>query len=134
MKNKNKNKKVAVHAELRKESQTFDGWLKYEVTIKNEDGKLETVPAYGKDLQDALSRVVHDSRVKVLEEKVIKKVPETGWAVAWFLGLGLITSLIYYNVNHSHVSYYIIGSIMIYALTTLSVFNWFTLRNRSKKS
>lgn len=133
MKNKNKNKKVAVHAELRKESQTFDGWLKYEVTIKNEDGKLEKVPAYGKDLQDALSRVVHDSRVKVLEEKVIKKVPETGWAVAWFMGQALTTSLIYYNVSYSYVGYYIVGSIALYALATLSIFNWFTLRNRSKK-
>lgn len=133
MKNQKKKKKVAVHAELRKESQTFDGWLKYEVTIKNEDGKLEKVPAYGKDLQDALSRVAHDSKVKILEEKVIKRVPETGWAVAWFMGLGLITSLIYYNVNYRYVSYYIISSIVLYALTTLSIFNWFTLRNRSKK-
>lgn len=130
---KNKNKKVAINAELRKESQTFDGWLKYEVTIKNEDGTLEKVPAYGKDLQDALSRVVHDYRVKVLEEKVIKKVPETGWAVAWFMGQALMTSLIYYNVNYAYVGYYIVGSIVLYALATLSIFNWFTLKNRSKK-
>ena len=130
---KYKNKKVAINAELRKESQTFDGWLKYEVTIKNEDGTLEKVPAYGKDLQDALSRVVHDYRVKVLEEKVIKKVPETGWAVAWFMGQALMTSLIYYNVNYAYVGYYIVGSIVLYALATLSIFNWFTLKNRSKK-
>ena len=130
---KNKNKKVAINAELRKESQTFNGWLKYEVTIKNEDGTLEKVPAYGKDLQDALSRVVHDYRVKVLEEKVIKKVPETGWAVAWFMGQALMTSLIYYNVNYAYVGYYIVGSIALYALATLSIFNWFTLKNRSKK-
>ena len=130
---KNKNKKVAINAELRKESQTFNGWLKYEVTIKNEDGTLEKVPAYGKDLQDALSRVVHDYRVKVLEEKVIKKVPETGWAVAWFMGQALMTSLIYYNANDDHIGYYIVGSIALYALATLSIFNWFTLKNRSKK-
>ena len=129
---KKKNKKVAIHAELRKESQTFDGWLKYEVTIKNEDGTLEKVPAYGKDLQDALSRVVHDFRVKVLEEKVIKKVPETGWAVAWFMGLGLITSLILHNVTYNYTGYFIIGSIVLYTLTTISIFNWFTLKNKNK--
>ena len=133
MKNQKKKKKVAINAELRKESQTFDGWLKYEVTIKNEDGTLEKVPAYGKDLQDALSRVVHDYRVKVLEEKVIKKVPETGWAVAWFMGQALMTSLIYYNANDDHIGYYIVGSIALYAIATLSIFNWFTLKNRSKK-
>ena len=69
-----KRKKIAINAELRKESKSFDGWFKYEVTIKNEDGKTQVVPAYGKDLQDALSRVVHDENVKKIETKVIKKM------------------------------------------------------------
>ena len=59
-------KRKAIHAELRKESKTFEGWLKYEVTIQEEDGKTSKVPAYGKDLQDALSRVVHDEKVEKL--------------------------------------------------------------------
>ena len=84
---KNKKRRVATNATLRKESKTFDGWLKYEVEVKNEDGSVETVPAYGKDLQDALQRVVHDETVKKIETKVIRKIPETGWAFAWFLGL-----------------------------------------------
>ena len=58
----------AVHAELRKESATFNGWLKYEVTIQEEDGSIDKVPAYGKDLQDALGRVVHDEKVLRIEK------------------------------------------------------------------
>ena len=56
-----KRKAKAIHAELRKESKSFDGWLKYEITIQYPNGKTEQVPAYGKDLQDALSRVAHDN-------------------------------------------------------------------------
>ena len=129
---KKKEKRVAVHAELRKESITFDGYLKYEVTIKNENGELEKVPAYGKDLQDALSRVVHDERVINLESKIVNKLPDFGWVVAWFLGFALITSILYYNIQSKYVGFYLIGAIGLYTLSTLSITNWFTLRNKVK--
>ena len=129
---KNKKKKVAVHAELRKESIAFDGWLKYEVTIKNSEGKLEKVPAYGKDLQDALRRVVHDDKVKSIEKRVINKVPTTGWALAWFLGLCLLVILGLEITDNKHKGYWILATIVTYAFMTLSISNWFTLRNRKK--
>ena len=70
-----KQKAKVLNATLRKESETFNGYFKYEVEIENEDLSTEKVPAYGKDLQDALSRVVHDRRVeKILP--VVKKIPE----------------------------------------------------------
>ena len=62
-------KRKAVQAELRKESKTFKGWLKYEVTIQNVNGSTEVVPAYGKDLQDALSRVAHDEKIIKLQNQ-----------------------------------------------------------------
>lgn len=129
---KKKAKKIAIHAELRKESQTFNGYLKYEITVKNPDGSIEKVPAYGKGLQDALSRVVHDEIVEHLEAKVIKKVPETGWAIAWFLGMALTTSSVYYNYLGKYSGFYIIAAMGAYVITTLSVTNWFKLRNRNK--
>ena len=129
---KNKKKKVAVHAELRKESIAFDGWLKYEVTIKSSEGKLEKVPAYGKDLQDALRRVVHDDKVKSIEKRVINKVPTTGWALAWFLGLCLLVILGLEITDNKHKGYWILATIVTYAFMTLSISNWFTLRNRKK--
>lgn len=128
---KNKNKRIVVHAELRKESQTFDGYLKYEITIKNEKGKLEKIPAYGKDLQDALSRVVHDSMVDNIEKKVINKVPAGGWAVAWVLGFALIVSSISLGVDKNPGNYIIIA-LVAYAMFTVSIANWLTLRNRIK--
>jgi len=132
MKNKRKAKKIAIHADLRKESQTFDGYLKYEITIKNPDGSIEKVPAYGKGLQDALSRVVHDEKVEHIETNVIKKIPETGWAFAWFLGMCLLIILGYEITPYNYTGYWIIGTVILYAFMTLSVSNWFKLRNRSK--
>lgn len=130
---KQKLKSKAIHAELRKESKTFEGWLKYEVTIQHPNGNTEQVPAYGKDLQDALSRVVHDQKVTKLEEKIIKKIPETLLAMIWFLGMALIVSLIYNNVEHKYAGLWIVGTILAYAIGSLSINNWFTLRNRDKK-
>ena len=130
---KNKKKKVAIHVEIRKESQTFDGWLKYEVTIKNSEGELEKVPAYGKDLQDALSRVVHDDKVKTIETSIINKVPASGWAIAWFLGLAVLVLVGDLLTDHINTGYWILGIIPTYAFMTLSINNWFTLRNRNKR-
>ena len=79
-----KRKKIAINAELRKESESFDGWFKYEVTIKNEDGKTQVVPAYGKDLQDALTRTVNHDKIEKVEKK-LKSLPY------WFT-IGLYTS------------------------------------------
>lgn len=131
-KKKNKVKKIAIHAELRKESQTFDGYLKYEITIKNQDGSIEKVPAYGKDLQDALSRVVHDERVVELEKKIVKKLPETAWVIAWFLGLSLLVVLITNYSKSEYTGLWFLAIIGAYASITLSISNWFTLRNRAK--
>jgi len=128
----NKIKKKAIHAELRKESKAFDGWLKYEITIKDENGDTSKVPAYGKDLQDALSRVVHDDRVKSIEKSFISKVPTTGWALAWFLGMCLLVILGYELTPYNYTGYWILGTVLIYAFMTLSISNWFTLRNRDK--
>lgn len=126
-----KNKRKAINAELRKESKAFDGWMKYEVTVKEEDGSISKIPAYGKDLQDALRRVVHDEKVKTIEDKVINKIPETGWAFAWILGMVLLVVL-GYEIADSFIAYWIIGTVILYSLFTLSISNWFRLRNKAK--
>lgn len=130
---KQKPKSKAIHAELRKESKTFEGWLKYEITIQHPNGDTEQVPAYGKDLQDALSRVVHDQKVTNIENKIIKKIPETVWVFAWFLGMSLTVSLIYQYAEYKYAGLWIVGSILMYTLGSLSINNWFSLKNRDKR-
>ena len=62
-------KQKVINVSYRKDSQTFPEWMKYEIELLNEDGTTEKIPAYGKDLQDALSRVVHDFKVEKIEEQ-----------------------------------------------------------------
>lgn len=126
-------KRKAIHAELRKTSKTFDGWLKYEVLIENPDGSREKVPAYGRDLQDALSRVVHDDKVKKILPK-IEKVPAWLWVLLWF---GVITYVTVEINNHQEalsdwVGLIYVGSISAMTLLTITISNWFKLRNRNR--
>jgi len=85
-----KQKVIDVH--YRKDSNQFPDWMKYEVTLLNEDGSEEKIPAYGKDLQDSLSRVNHDKKVEIVEKK-FQKTPPWVWLVTWLSYMGSISAL-----------------------------------------
>ena len=128
-----KTKAKAINAILRKESNTFKGYLKYEVTIQNEDGTTELIPAYGKDLQDALSRVVHDRKIeKILP--VVNKIPDLVWVLGWFLAAALVVIYINSQIHlyKEYVGMIYIGFIALTATLTLTLTNFFTLRNKNK--
>lgn len=127
-----KMKQKVINVSYRKDSNTFEDWMKYEIEILNKDGSKELIPAYGKDLQDALSRVVHDKKVNKIETKVIKKVPETLWAFLWFLGLSGLVIGINSMIEHKYAGLWITGIIISYTFMTLSISNWFNLRNKDK--
>jgi len=61
-------KRRAIDCKLLKQSTTHDGYYKYMVTIGEKDGTIHKQPVYGKDMQDALSRLIWSERT----EKVIK--------------------------------------------------------------
>jgi hypothetical protein len=84
-------KKKAIKVEYRKDSESFPEWLKYEITILNEDGTTEKIPAYGKDLQDALSRVVHDERVDKIQNKT-NLIPWWAWVIVYFAYMTTIST------------------------------------------
>lgn len=120
-------KKKAIHAEYRKTSESFPDWLKYEITILNEDGSTEKVPAYGKDLQDALSRVVHDEKVEKLAQKT-NFIPWWGWVILWFSYLGTISYLWQVSGNTDILG---IGMLSVMSLIVVLMF-WGKERNRDK--
>lgn len=125
-------KRKAINASLRKESETFDGWLKYEVTIQNEDGSIEVVPAYGKDLQDALSRVVHDERVYKIEQKT-KRIPDIIWSMLWFgYVIGLVESIYLLSPNKDLNGVFFVSGIVFLTGVILLLKRWFRQRNISK--
>jgi hypothetical protein len=116
-----------IHAELRKQSKTFKGWLKYEVTIQYNNGSQEKVPAYGRDLQDALSRVVHDARVESITKKA-RIVPWWGWVSTWFGYLGFISAWWYRSQNTEILAGGILSGMFILLILML----WSKNRNVEK--
>jgi len=59
-----KERRRAIHADLIRESKDNPGYYRYNITIKEVDGTVHDVPAYGKDLEDAIERLVWNERVE----------------------------------------------------------------------
>lgn len=83
-------KSKVIKVDYRKESESFPDWVKYEITLLNEDGSEESIPAYGKDLQHALSRVVKSRKSFHLKEKT-KKIPQEVWILLTFVYITMIS-------------------------------------------
>jgi hypothetical protein len=126
-------KQKVINVEYRKDSNTFPEWMKYEVTILNEDGTTQKIPAYGKDLQDALSRVVHDKKVEKLEKRT-KRIPDIVWVVLWFGYVLGWTALTYEISEYGKFDgiFFLIGIGLITSFT-LRAQAWFRLRNRDRQ-
>ncbi len=123
-------KQKVIDVKYRKESKTFPEWMKYEVTLLNEDGTKAKIPAYGKDLQDALSRVVHDTKV----EKVTKhasKFPWWGWAVLWFAYIGGVASITW--ISPSNNSGWVFGIGMIIPVVIVTLLNRWSIEKHKDK-
>lgn len=125
-------KQKVINATYRKDSETFPDWLKYEVELLNEDGSIDTIPAYGKDLQDALSRVVHDKRVDKVEKQT-KRIPDIVWVILWF-GYILGWTLLTYEVSdyRKFDGLFFIGGIALITGVTVWAKAWFRKRNRDR--
>jgi hypothetical protein len=59
-----KSRRKAIKAELIRASKDHPGYFKYKVTIEEVDGTVHDVPAYGKDMQDAIERLVWVERIE----------------------------------------------------------------------
>ena len=70
-KQKNKfDRRRALNCKLIRPSRTNKGYYKYQVTIGEKDGTVHTEPAYGKDMQDAISRLINIERTNRFENKL----------------------------------------------------------------
>ena len=125
-------KQKVINATYRKDSQAFPDWLKYEVELLNEDGSIDKIPAYGKDLQDALSRVVHDQRVDKVEKQT-KRIPDLVWVILWFGYISGWTMLTYEISDYRKFDgLFFIGGIALITGVTVWAKAWFRKRNRDR--
>jgi len=71
--NKHKHKfdrRRALECKLVEKSKSNPGYLKYMITIGEKDGTIHTQPAYGKDMQSALSRLLKIELTGKVERKL----------------------------------------------------------------
>lgn len=66
-----KQRRKAIEAKLIGESKTSPGYFKYQFTILELDGTEHIMPAYGKDMEDALERLVWTERTKTKSFDVV---------------------------------------------------------------
>ena len=59
-----KPRRMAIKAEWQRDSNSAPGFNKYFITIRETDGTELRMPAYGRDMQDALSRLVKTERAE----------------------------------------------------------------------
>ena len=121
-------KQKVIDVKYRKESKTFPDWMKYEITLLNEDGSTEKHPAYGKDLQDALSRVVHDQKVTKVQTTT-SKFPWWGWAIVWFIYIGGLA--VYTSTSRDNGLVFGVGMTLPVVLVTL-LNRWSIEKNKDK--
>jgi len=121
-------KQKVIDVKYRKESKTFPDWMKYEITLLNENGSTEKHPAYGKDLQDALSRVVHDQKVTKVQTST-SKFPWWGWAIIWFIYIGGLA--VYTSTSRDNGLVFGVGMTLPVVLVTL-LNRWSIEKNKDK--
>lgn len=111
-----KNRRKAINCVMLEESKTSPGYFKYQITIREKNGDEHIVPAYGKDMQDAIERLIWNERIdKVTETKVVLPL----YAISLILIVSFSGFLGVINDN----PYWILGGLitvgLIVSLTTL---------------
>jgi len=84
-----KTRRKAIDCTLIRESKDHPGYFKYQVTIQEIDGTTHVVPAYGKDMEDALERLVWSER----KEKIVKKKATTPILVSAWLATIVVPAI-----------------------------------------
>jgi hypothetical protein len=71
----------AIDCKIIERSKNNPGYCKYMITIAELDGTVHKQPAYGKDMQDALSRLMSKEKFVKVEQSLGTGWPFLGWMI-----------------------------------------------------
>ena len=91
-------RRKAIASKLIRKSKSHPNYFKYEITIQEKDGQLYSQPAYGKDMQDALSRLIWTERTTKVG-RTMSKLDIVWVFAAWVISLVIPTILATQNHN-----------------------------------
>jgi len=113
----------AINCELIDRSKTNPGYCKYMITIAELDGTVHKQPAYGKDMQGALARLMNKERTVKVERKL---ETNTGLIfLSWLVLMG--APAIFYGAQNT--PYYLaatFGSIIMIMVVATLWYNYIT--------
>ena len=106
----------AIDCKLERKSNSNPGYFKYNVTIREKDGTFHTEPCYGKDMQDALSRLINTERTVKVEKK-LERNPFLFFLV--WMALMAIPVVIYGDLTYTpwFVMYMFASFTLLFAIT-----------------
>ena len=115
----------ALECKFVEKSKNNPGYLKYLVTIGEKDGTKHTQPVYGKDMQDALSRLINKERTVKVERKLESN---TGLIfLVWLIAMGGAA----FFVDH-HTPWFLIYTFASIILLTFMVVWWYSYVNKGE--
>ena len=120
------NRRRAIECKIVERSANNPGYCKYNITIAELDGTVHTQPAYGKDMQDALSRLMNQERSIKIEKKVMNN--PFLFFLAWLAVMGWPTI---FGSNHDspwYIAYAFLGVIGLIGITAW----WSSYINKGK--
>ena len=101
-------------------SKNNPGYLKYQVTIGEKDGTKHTQPVYGKDMQDALSRLINQERTVKVEKKLENN---TGFIfLIWLVLMGVPSFFVEHHTPWFLV--YTMGTLLVLILAATWWYNY----------
>ena len=115
------NRRRALECKLVEKSKNNPGYLKYMVTIGEKDGTKHTQPVYGKDMQDALSRLINKERTVKVERKLESN---TGLIFLSWLAFMTIPAMIFGTQNTPWMLAYTFGTIIMIMVVAALWYNY----------
>ena len=121
MKRKHKyDRRRAIDCKLERRSGSNPDYCKYIITICEKDGTVHKEPAYGKDMQDALSRLMNQEKTVYVENKIEKNV---FWIFAiWVVAMGW-PALVTEGDTPMYILYMFLSVFTMFGLAALW-YNW----------
>ena len=114
------NRRRALECKLIEKSKSSPGYLKYEVTIGEKDGTIHKQPVYGKDMQNALSRLLYQELTVKVERKL---ETSTGFIfLAWLFVMG--TPVVFIDTDSPWFLVYVFGVVTTLVVTTVLWYNY----------
>jgi len=110
-----KERRRAVEAKLVEKSKSNPGYYKYQVKIRELDGREHVVPSYGVDMTDAIKRIVKNENKEKMDKIYNKRIAPITLSIMVFLWMGaVLLSAILNDYRYAYIAVITLFSVTIF--------------------